>query len=173
MRYRSIAVFVFAMMFPSSGLAAVPRPLDAWSDAVFTLARQRSALVRAMASELEASNVIVHIESSRVLPAGVGGVTRFVTSQGGYRYVRVTLSIWLAPSDRVAILGHELQHAIELARATAIDAEGLRQFLARAGAYAVRGDDFFETAAAVRVERRIRRELKAAPTNRASSSALP
>ena len=173
MRYRSIAVFMFAMLVPSLSLAAVPRPVDTWSDAAFALARQRSALVRAMVSELEGSNVIVHIESSRLLPAGVGGITRFVTSQGGYRYVRITLSISLPPSDRVAILGHELQHAIELARATAIDTPGLRRFFAREGAFAVRGDDFLETREAVWVEKRIRRELKGAPTDRASSSALP
>ena len=159
MRYRSIVVFMLSMLPPSLGAAAVPRPVDAWSDAVLTLARQRSALVRAMVSELEASNVIVHVESSRLLPFGVGGVTRFVTSQGGYRYIRITLSIWLTPSDRVAILGHELQHAVELARADVSDRDGVRRLLQAEG-YTVRGEDFYETRAALLVEREIRGELR-------------
>jgi hypothetical protein len=173
MRYRSIAVFVWSLLIPSLGVAAVPRPVDDWSDTVFTLARQRSALVRAMVSELDASNVIVHIESSRLLPLGIGGITRFVTSQGGYRYIRITLSTSLAPSDRVAILGHELQHAIEMTRFNAADTTALRRLFSGHGGYLVRGDDVFETREAVRVEQRIRRELKAPPTDRASSSALP
>jgi hypothetical protein len=159
MRYRSIAVVLF-VMFPSLGLAAVPRPVDAWSDAAFTRARQRSALVREMVNELDASNVIVHIESSRLLPFGVGGVTRFVTSRGGYRYLRISLSIWLAPSDRVAILGHELQHAIELARSNVTDRHGVRRLFTGEDYFAVRGDEYFETRSALRVEREIRRELR-------------
>jgi hypothetical protein len=172
MRYSSIVVFC-SILFPVSGFAATPRPVDAWAEGVFTLARQRSALVRAMVAELEASNVIVHIESSRLLPLGVGGTTRFVTSQGGYRYLRISLSIWLPPSDRVAILGHELQHAIEFARSSAADTAALRRLFASVGAYAVRGDNYLETREALRVEKRIRRELKGASTDRASSSALP
>jgi hypothetical protein len=173
MRYRSTAVFIFSMLLPSLAHAAVPRPVDAWSEAVFTLARQRSAVIRAMVSELDGSNVIVHIESSRLLPFGIGGVTRFVTSQGGYRYIRITLSVWLTPSNRVAILGHELQHAIELAHADATDTAALRRLFTSEGAYAVRTDDYFETREAVRVEKRIRQELKAPTTDRANSSALP
>ena len=172
MRY-SFIVVCFSVLFPVSGFAAAPRPVDAWADAVFRLARQRSALVRAMVSELDGSNVIVHIESSRLLPFGIGGVTRFVTSQGGYRYIRITLSVWLTPSNRVAILGHELQHAIELAHADATDIAALRRLFTSEGAYAVRTDDYFETREAVRVEKRIRRELKAPTTDRANSSALP
>jgi hypothetical protein len=172
MRY-SFIVVCFSVLFSVSGFAATPRPVDAWADAVFTLARQRSALVRAMVSELDEANVIVHIESSRLLPFGIGGVTRFVTSQGGYRYIRITLSVWLTPSDRVAILGHELQHAIELAHADATDTAALRRLFTSEGAYAVRTDDYFETREAVRVEKRIRRELKAPTTDRANSSALP
>jgi hypothetical protein len=172
MRY-SFIVVCFSVLFPVSGFAGTPRPVDAWADAVFRLARQRSALVRAMVSELDEANVIVHIESSRLLPFGIGGVTRFVTSQGGYRYIRITLSVWLTPSDRVAILGHELQHAIELAHADATDTAALRRLFTSEGAYAVRTDDYFETREAVRVEKRIRRELKAPTTDRANSSALP
>jgi hypothetical protein len=158
MRHSSIVVFC-SILFPVSGFAATPRPVDAWADAVFALARQRSALVRDMVSELEASNVIVHIESSRLLPSGVGGTTRFVTSQGGYRYLRISLSIWLPPSDRVAILGHELQHAVELARSNVTDRDGVRRLLHAEG-YLVRGDDFFETREALRVEKRIRMESR-------------
>lgn len=159
MRYRSIAIVLFFLLRPLPAAAATTRPVDQWADAVLALALHRSAVVRSMVNDLDDSKVIVHIESSRLLPIGVGGITRFVTSQGGYRYVRITLSVWLPPSDRIAILGHELQHAVELARSGVTDREGVRRLLQAEG-YTVRGEDFYETRAALLVEREIRGELR-------------
>ena len=123
-------------------------------------------------SELDGANVIVHIESSRRLPFGWRHHA-LRHQPGRISHIRITLSVWLTPSNRVAILGHELQHAIELAHADATDTAALRRLFTSEGAYAVRTDDYFETREAVRVEKRIRRELQAPTTGRANSSALP
>ena len=60
-----------------------------------------------------------------VMPTDLGGTTRFMTSAGGYRYVRISLLRGLEATERAAILGHELQHACELADSTANDVQAV------------------------------------------------
>lgn len=123
MRYLSIVLM--SLLFVPSVVAAggklTPRPLDPIAVEAFEQALARSAIVRELVEQLESSDVIVHIESSRSLPFGIGGTTRFVTSRGGYRYVRITISADLSGRTRSAILGHELQHACEVAHSSAAD----------------------------------------------------
>ena len=160
MRYLSI--FVFALfLVPSSATAGqplTPRPLDPVAIDAFALAQAQSALVRSLVATLEASDVIVHIVSSRTLPMGVGGTTQFVTSRGGYRYVRITIAVDLSRTGRAAILGHELQHASEVAASQADNAESVEQWFVQAGH---RAGPYFETRAARDAERQIRDELRA------------
>jgi hypothetical protein len=108
-------------------------------------------------AQLEASNVIVHIESTMQLPLGVGGMTRFVTSRGGYRYLRITLGSDQSLRHRSSILGHELQHACEIASSTATDADAMRELFEEAGHH---DGPYFETSAAIEIERYVTRELR-------------
>lgn len=168
MRYLSMLVvimlvFVFAFTFAAIA-AAEPfalRPVDALAADALSRAITRSATVRALVGTLESSDVIVHIEMSWSMPAGIGGMTRFVTSRGGHRYLRITLSNALSGTARTAILGHELQHACEMASSTADDAAGLTQLFERRGD---RHGPYFETRAAAATEKHIRKELLTAAT---------
>jgi hypothetical protein len=159
MRY--VSIVVSALVLISSPAAAseplMPRPLDALAAETFELARAQSAVVRSLVATLESSNVIVHIVSSRDLPAGVGGITQFVTSRAGYRYVRITIAATLTKSGRAAILGHELQHACEVAASNADDVESLKRVFEKDG---YRAGDFFETFGAIKLEVLIRAELR-------------
>ena len=163
MRYLSI--FVFAIVLVSSPASAgeplTPRPLDPLAVEAFARAREQSEVVRSLVATLESSNVIVHIVSSRSLPGGVGGTTQFVTSRGGYRYVRITLAATLSKSGMTAILAHELKHACEVAASDADEVEELRQLFLRDGH---RVGEYFETRAAIEAERLVRSELGAART---------
>jgi hypothetical protein len=134
------------------------RPLDHSAQATVARAMERSPLVRRMARELDRTDVIVHCEMSRDLPGGIGGATRFVASRGGYRYLRISISSQLPPDARVAMFGHELQHALEIARSGAHDVEALRQLWHQYG-YLIHGR-FYESEAALRVERAVRKELR-------------
>ena len=158
MRYLSIVVLLFVPSVVVAGEPLTPRPLDPIAAETFARALSRSAVVRSLAATLEQSNVIVHIESSMQMPAGIGGTTRFVTTRGGYRYVRITIDSDLSKTERTVILGHELQHACEIAASEANDVEGLRQMFTREGA---RDGNFFETSGAIEVERRVRVEMTA------------
>lgn len=160
MRYLTIVLSLF--LLPSAVAAATsftPRPVDPIAAEAFAEALERSQIVRSLVSTIEASNVIVHIESSRALPFGIGGMTRFVTSRGGYRYVRITLSVELWGRARVAILAHELQHACEVANSTAADMAGVRKLFEQTGH---RTGEYFETTGAANTEKSVRDELRAA-----------
>jgi hypothetical protein len=155
-----VIIFVFVFALTMAALASAepltPRPVDAISAATLARAAARSPTVRALIAILEQSNVIVHIETSQQLPSGIGGTTRFVTARGGYRYVRISISAELSARSRGVILGHELQHACEIAQSSASDTTGLRAVFARGGH---RNGEFFETNAAINIERHVRKEL--------------
>ena len=157
MRYLSIVLSL--SLVPSIAAAQgklTPRPLDPVAAETLALAMEGSAIVRTMVERLESSNVIVHIISSADMPFGLGGMTRFVTSRGGYRYVRITLAPELGLRARSAILGHELQHACEIAGSSADDARSIRELFEKQGHHA---GPYYDTMAAIRTERLVLNEL--------------
>lgn len=137
------------------------RPVDPIAADTLNVAFQRSAIVREMIEILERSHVVVHVEASPLLPSGLAGMTRFVTSRGGYQYIRITIASYLPPRERAVILGHELQHACELAESGADNKDAVRRLYERNG---VRLGEFFDTRAALEIERRVRIEIDQART---------
>jgi hypothetical protein len=132
------------------------RAVDPIAAATLDFATARSEIVRALVGTLERSNVIVHIQSSSDMPAGISGTTRFVVSRGGYRYLRITIAAQLPKQLRASLLAHELQHACEIAESMADDVASLRVLFAARGH---RAGMFFETPAAIEIEQTVRREL--------------
>jgi hypothetical protein len=118
----------------------------------------RSATGRALVRELEASDVIVYVQLTGDESAG-RAATRFVITTGGQRYLRVVIGTMTPQLDRPSLLAHELQHAVEIARAPDVrDDNGMRQLYRRIGDSRHARSDF-ETAAAREVGARVRREL--------------
>ena len=132
------------------------RPVDPVATETLDFAFQRSELIRSLVDTLERANVIVHIQSSRELPPGIGGTTRFVTGRNGYRYLRITIDAKLTLKARSIILGHELRHACEIAESGADDPASVRRLFEQAGH---RIGEYFETRAAIDTERSVRMEL--------------
>lgn len=158
MRYLPI---VLSLLLVPSVVAAeklTPRPLDPISAETFARAVEGSARVRSLVAVLERSNVIVHIQTVPQMPGGIGGMTRFVTTRGGYRYLRITLGADMRLNLRASILGHELQHAVEVANSSASDVESMRELFENEGH---RAGQYFETLAAIQTERFVRIELEA------------
>ncbi len=159
MRYLSVVLSL--LMVPTLAAAQgklTPRPLGPIAAETFALALEGSAVVRALVERLETSNVIVHIVTTPKMPGGIGGMTRFVTSRGGYRYLRITLGSDLGLRARSAILGHELKHACEVADSSADDAPSMRELFENEGH---RIGPYFETMAAIQTEQRVLSELRA------------
>jgi len=157
MRYWCICVLILLPSIVSASDRRPLRPLDALAAEALARAVDGSATARALVARLAMSDVIVHIESSRTLPLGIAGITRFVISRGGFRYLRVSIGADLRDEVRTAILAHELQHACEIADSDADDAAGLRTVFEHRGR---RHGNYFETAAAIEIERNVRQDLR-------------
>ena len=127
-------------------------------------ATRRSAIVRALIERLTASDVVVFVECERDPAVRAPGRLNFVTAAGGLRYVIIRLKLRQPRTRTIAVLGHELQHAAEIADTPAIvDADSLAREYSRIGyrSHAAHGGTAFDTRAAVDIGRRILEELDA------------
>lgn len=120
--------------------------------------RQSSAF-RTLVTRLQRSDVYVYVEEVPRLPGALEGRLMIVPKAHGHRYVRIQIALRGSMEDSIALLGHELQHAVEIADAAEVsDEKGLEALYARIG---VRGGaHVYDTVAAREMARRIRRELQ-------------
>jgi hypothetical protein len=96
---------------------------------------RRSATFARLIVALDRSDVIVYIELSHDLPATTEGRLMLATKAGAHRYARIQIRAALSPDEIIAVIGHELQHAVEIAEAPAVhDQASLRRFYKLAGA---------------------------------------
>ena len=111
-------------------------------------------------ARLENSDVIVYVEEVPRLPGALEGRMMMLPASHGQRYVRIQISLRGAPDDAIAILGHELQHAIEVAQESGVsDQAALAALYQRIGTS--NGHLIYDTFAAQEVGRLVRRELLA------------
>ena len=110
-----------------------------------------------LVAELEHTDLLVRIELSAFLPTA--GDLRLVGGTSMFRYVQIRLKIPNSRVEMMASLGHELQHALELASESSVrDDAGMRRLYEHIGR-----DDWtggrFETRAASEIGWRVRDEL--------------
>jgi hypothetical protein len=122
-----------------------------------TLARSRTA--RAIAEQLDATDLIVHVAFTS-LPNVKGGVTMLVATAGPSRYVRILINQWLPRWECGPILAHELWHTLEIAKSPITrDTAGMRELYRNARSEAT-GHDRFDTEEARSVQRLVDAELR-------------
>jgi hypothetical protein len=124
-------------------------------------ASSRSEAFRTLVETLSASDVVVYVEYDAGLRHGLAGRMTFISDAGGFRYVRIGVSQHYAGCDLQAILAHELQHAVEIAKAVdVVDERTMAALYDRIG-YGVSefGRRWYETRMAQDVARRVQREL--------------
>ena len=120
-----------------------------------------SATFHQLAQRLSASDVIVYLHYRIATEPGLAGATSFMTAAGGVRYLRVSIDPRLSWCQRFALLGHELQHAVEIAAApSVVDQPSLEALYRRVGfrspAACAR---CFESAGAIAAGQRVQREV--------------
>jgi hypothetical protein len=123
--------------------------------------RDHSPSFRALIERLETTDVVVYVQCARLRPRLDGELT-FISAAGGLRYVLVRIAWDLALPRKIAILGHELQHALEVADNPDIVSAGtLARAYERFGFTRSRGVDRvdFDTVAAIDTGVTIAREL--------------
>jgi hypothetical protein len=97
-------------------------------------ASRRSPRVRDLIDELEQSDVVVYLRFRSFDTTSLDGRLTFLSKAGGRRYVVVELACGRIRLAQIATLGHELQHAVEIARApSVVDAKTMASHYARIG----------------------------------------
>lgn len=128
--------------------------------ALLALSVEGSPTITSQLWELERSGMVVYVTN---LSAGQGpgpkSYLSFLAAEGSLRYVLIRIEHWkMSPTDRLALLGHELQHALEVARALEVkDPPGMAALFRRIGHEV--SPNSFETAAAREAGHRVRAEL--------------
>jgi hypothetical protein len=138
------------------------RPLDPSLTVIVATGSHRSNTFHALLHRLEAGDVVVYLQYGQ-LPSGLQGRLTFLTEAAGLRYVMVEVARDLDAPRLIAIVGHELQHAVEVleqpqivSQATFASAYERSGFKRRHFANGAVG---YDTHAAVDVGRRVWREL--------------
>lgn len=160
-----VVLVVLAARVAVAGPAAPPqwshtRPLTPSAARLVADATVYTPAVRALLEALERTDVVVYVTDSMSGPDGLPqAYLRFVARAAGLRYLAVYVDrLHVSPTDRMAWLGHELQHALEVAAAPDVqDVAGLRRHYQRIGWES--GSNRFETAAARAMTGLVRNEL--------------
>jgi hypothetical protein len=122
---------------------------------------RESRTFASLVSKLQRSDVIVYIENMPRLPAGLEGRMMVMPQAHGHRYVRIQVALRGSPEDSIALLGHELRHAVEVADALEVnDPDSLARLYQRIGTRS--GPHVYDTVAAQETGRSVRRELSIA-----------
>jgi hypothetical protein len=134
---------------------------------------QQSPTLRALVEKVEAEPILVFIEGDIRMPERIGARLSFVTSVNALRYVRVDIDCTLSPRRQIALLAHELQHALEIGERTDIlDTEDMELLYEEIGfqSFEHRSHKSYETEAAQAIQRAVDDEL-GGRTNRTSGAA--
>jgi hypothetical protein len=117
-----------------------------------------SPTFRWLVDRLDRSNVIVYIDVRPDMPAHLGGSLRFLARSATDHFVKIQLNRQFQGRTLVALLAHELQHAVEVAESGQVNSvNDLRQLYRRVGV--LTGPDQYDTVAAQRAGYVVRDEL--------------
>ena len=130
---------------------------------LYGLGLVHSPTLRALASRLEASDVVVYLTTDPDAPSGVAGRLTFLSVVGGLRYVVVRVAPLRSAVQQLGMIGHELQHAVEVAdRLDIVDDESLFREYMRIGYLSglTAGGTLVDTRAASEAGWRVSQELR-------------
>jgi hypothetical protein len=146
------------------------RCLDDRAAAACSLALAVSPTVQYLVRAIDASDLIVFVRTEPGLSA-LSARTRFMSATRGARYVLVDLEALAPERQLVVLLGHELQHASEIASAAEVrDERAMRRLFKRIGFAAATVSNGYETVAALDAGRQVLHELSSAYTSLARTS---
>jgi hypothetical protein len=161
----SLTMALCALTNTAAAASGAERPMprlrsaNAPAQRVLERALNDSPTVRALASEITASDLIVYVEIAH-LESRARATTELVTVTAQNRFLRITLQTLTPPYDLIPLLAHELQHAVEIAREPSVrDTASLRALYTRIGIDPM-ASHTFETVQARLTERAVRSESR-------------
>ena len=121
---------------------------------------RRSYSFAELVTLLHETDVIIYVEAVHALPPFVNGHTFLVPSYDAQRYLRIQLRQGLHPDETIALLAHELRHALEVATEPTVTTQAtFAAFYGRIGRRVPGAHNRFDTAAAQATGRLVRSEL--------------
>ncbi len=139
------------------------RPVQARVTAVLEDGVRSSATFRDLVRAIESSDIIVYLELAPCRSRRANGCLRFISATATHRFLRISLSF--SPSDvpsqrlLIRLLGHELQHVLEVAQRPEVRTEdAFRELYERIGFFS--GRNAYDTNTARQVGTRIWTELR-------------
>ena len=136
------------------------RAADSAMTKVLVQGMRRSGTFAHLVLALNKSDVIVYIESGKPLPTTIVGRLLLAAGPEGSRYLRIQVSGHPGTNDMIALVGHELRHALEVAESPEVrDEAGLIALYQRIG-HPSTGQHQYDTAAAQDTGRQVKAELK-------------
>ena len=148
------------------------RPDDSRSAAIVLEGMERSTTLRALIDALEARDVIIYIQMQPLLKGRLAGSVTWVTAAGRFRYIRVSWSPELSTSAAIATLGHELQHALEIASEPSIVSPETLEAFYRSNGINMRAHNGWDTIAARARGDVVRKEIASVRSQRATTDVL-
>ena len=144
---------------------------DARTAVLLVQGLERSETIRSLVSQIEQHNVIVYLEMQPALKKRLAGTMTWISAAGIYRYVRLSINPELSTDVAISTLGHELQHALEVAKAPQIvNEQSLVAYYRTHGDGSRAEINGWDTEAARVVGNFVRRDLAAARTARVADS---
>lgn len=127
----------------------------------------RSSTFKALVDRIQGSQVIVYVALSPVMKSSLSGMLTWMTRAGDFRYVRATISTDLNQDQMIAIVAHELQHAVEVIEDESVnDEKSLVALYRRIGQQNTSPSQTrWETSAAQEAGFQVRRELVGTPAS--------
>jgi hypothetical protein len=141
----------------SNPLARI-RPMQKVGEQLLAEGIAHSPTFRWLVDRLNHSNVIVYVDVRPDMPPHLGGSLRFLARSATDHFLKIQLNRKFQGKILVALLAHELQHAVEVAEEGNIgSAEDLRRLYRRVGVRT--GFDRYDTVAARQAGYIVRDEL--------------
>lgn len=120
----------------------------------------RSPTFAQLVRALNATDVIVYVERTHDLPKALAGRMIMLPMAAGQRYLRIQVRSDLSGRELIALIGHELQHALEIAEHPSVqDENAMLSLYQRIGHPSSAAAHTYDTAAAQTAGRQVRQEL--------------
>jgi hypothetical protein len=138
------------------------RPANQQGAALMAEGQEKSQTVRDLVATLDQTDLVVYVVTAPRDPDAPESAIRFVGQSKVQRFVLVQIGNETSPDQRIGLLAHELQHAVEAARSSWVkDNDTLGMLFARIGWRDATKQRGYETTAASLIGRQARRELVA------------
>lgn len=141
------------------------RALDPSVQEVLDRGVDRSPTMGYLLAALQQFDVIVQIVPSSSMPLSTPARLLLVPKPKAFRFLRIEIRMEGTDDDLVAVLGHELRHALEIAEAPEVRDDRTMIALYRRIGHRDGGDRQFDSQAAHDTAQQIRRELYATAAN--------